>query len=37
MTLLLGIMLIAATDLSWWWLALLIPAYIVHLFLRGGK
>lgn len=34
MSLLLGIMLIAATGLSWWWLALLIPAWLLHLALK---
>ena len=34
MTLLLGIMLVAATDLSWWWLALLIPTWIFHVVLK---
>jgi hypothetical protein len=28
MTLVLAILIIAGTDLSWWWLALAIPAYI---------
>mgnify|MGYP001569730798 CR=1 FL=1 len=31
MTLLLSIMLMAATDLSWWWLIVVIPVWIFHL------
>lgn len=30
MTLLLAIMLIAGTNLSWWWLLLVIPAWLCH-------
>jgi len=31
MTLLLAIMLIAATDLSWFWLAVAIPVWIINI------
>ena len=37
MTLLLAILLIAATDLSWWWLFLAVPIWLLHLNLTVGK
>lgn len=37
MTLLLGIMLIAGTNLSWWWITLLVPVYIGHLIYHSHK
>lgn len=35
MTLLLAIMLIAVTDLSWWWMLAVVPVWIMHIIWTG--